>query len=318
MTSEAAQRQGRVGVRPGTGGERAGLLHGLFRSLRPHQWFKNIFLFAALVFAQRLTDVHAFLRALAGFGIFCALSSGVYLVNDIRDREQDRLHPRKRMRPIASGAVPVSLAAGLAAVLLAGGVACSVPLGTGFFLTAVAYAALSLGYCFGLKRVVILDVMVLASGYTLRAAAGAEAIPVSISNWLLICTSLLALFLGFCKRRQELTSLVDRGVSHRAVLAHYSEEFLDQMIAVVTASTVISYLLYSFSEEIAHKLHTDKLAMTAPFVLYGIFRYFYLVHLRGGGGHPARDLMGDPPLVVNFLLYAATVVMILYVLPPSP
>jgi 4-hydroxybenzoate polyprenyltransferase len=295
----------------------AGRLGGLFLSFRPQQWFKNVFVFAALVFAQRLRDAGSVGRATLGFVIFCALSSAVYLVNDIRDREQDRQHPEKSRRPIASGAVSPVLAGSVAASLIILALAAGALLGAGFSLVAAAYLTQALAYCFGLKRIVILDVMIVAAGYTLRAVAGAEAIDVAISNWLLICTSLLALFLGFCKRRQELTSLVDRGVSHRAVLARYSEQFLDQMIAVVTASTLISYLLYSFSGEIAQKLHTDKLALTTPFVLYGIFRYFYLVHLEGGGGHPARDLLGDRPLVVNFLLYAATVVIILYVLPPS-
>lgn len=297
---------------------RASLPVGLLRSLRPHQWFKNVFLFAALVFAQRLQDPVAVTLALAGFAVFCALSSSVYLVNDLLDVEQDRLHPRKRTRPIAAGVVPPALAWGLAAVLAGGSLAGAFSLGGGFFALALTYAALSFGYCFGLKRVVILDVMVLASGYTIRAAAGAEAIHVSISNWLLICTSLLALFLGFCKRRQELTSLQGKGIAHRAVLARYSEQFLDQMIAVVTAGTVISYLLYAFSDEVAEKLHTRHLALTVPFVLYGIFRYFYLVHMRGEGGHPTREFLGDRPLLVNFCLYVLTVVAILYVLPRTP
>ncbi len=302
----------------GIGGARpVSLPVGMFLSLRPHQWFKNVFLFAALVFAQRLGDNLALARALAGFGLFCALASGVYLINDIRDRNADRLHPKKCKRPIAAGVVSVPLASAMAVALLGGGLAGSFLLGLPFAATAAAYAALSLAYCFGIKRVVILDVMVLASGYTLRAVAGAEAIGVSISNWLLICTSLLALFLGFCKRRQELTHLEGKGVAHREVLARYSEQFLDQMIAVVTASTVISYLLYSFSDEVAAKLHTKRLALTAPFVLYGIFRYFYLVHMRGEGGHPTREFLGDRPLLVNFVLYAATVLVILYLLPPS-
>jgi 4-hydroxybenzoate polyprenyltransferase len=297
---------------------RSSFAAGLVRSLRPHQWFKNVFLFAALVFAQRLGDPAAVGLAVAGFVVFCALSSSVYLVNDIRDLEQDRLHPRKRSRPIAAGIVPVPAAGALAAALLAAGLGGAWLLGAGFFALALTYAALSLGYCFGLKHVVILDVMILASGYTIRAAAGAEAIHVSISNWLLMCTSLLALFLGFCKRRQELTSLEGKGVAHRAVLARYSEPFLDQMIAVVTAGTVISYLLYAFSEEVAGKLHTRHLALTVPFVLYGIFRYFYLVHMLGEGGHPTREFLGDRPLLVNFFLYALTVVGILYLLPRTP
>lgn len=288
---------------------------GLIRSLRPHQWTKNVFLFAAVVFAQRLDDLHAVLLATAGFGIFCALASAVYLTNDIVDRDQDRLHPIKRQRPIASGVVPVGLAATLAVTLTAVGLICATRLGSGFLITAVTYALFSFAYCFWLKRVVILDVMVLASGYALRAVGGAEAIGVEFSSWLLLCTSLLALFLGFCKRRQELTSLADGAAAHRAVLAGYSERFLDQMIAVVTASTVISYLLYAMSEEVAAKLHTRGLGLTVPFVLYGIFRYFYLVHMRGEGGRPSREVVGDTPLLINLLLYGITVLLILYFKP---
>ncbi len=289
---------------------------GLWLSLRPHQWFKNVFLFAALVFAKRLGDAAALGRAALGFILFCALSSAVYLVNDVRDREQDRVHPTKQRRPIASGQIAPSLAVAAAVILFAGALGGAVALGRGFFLTAAGYVVLSLAYCFGLKQVVIVDVMAVAALYTLRAVAGAEAITVDISNWLLICTSLLALFLGFCKRRQELTSLDERGVAHRAVLAHYTEDFLDQMIAVVTASTVMAYLLYVFSEDVAARLHTRRLALTAPFVLYGIFRYFYLVHVRGGGGHPARDLLADRAILVNLVLYGVVVVLILYALPP--
>jgi 4-hydroxybenzoate polyprenyltransferase len=285
---------------------------GLVRSLRPHQWLKNVFVFAALVFAQRLTDVEAVGRTVLAFVLFCMLSSAVYLVNDIVDRENDRLHPRKRFRPIASGQLPLPVAWMAAVVLLVGGLLGARVLGTAFLMTAVAYALLSFGYCFLFKRLVILDVMVLASGYALRAVAGAVAIPVSFSQWLLLCTSLLALFLGFCKRRQELTSLRDGAIAHRAVLAGYTAPFLDQMIAVVTAATLIAYIFYALSDEVAAKLGTSYLGLTVPFVLYGIFRYFYLVHVRGEGGSPAAEVMGDAPLLVNLVLYGLTVVAILY------
>lgn len=292
-------------------GPRLGLLSGSIRSLRPHQWTKNVFVFAALVFAERLWDTAAELRALAAFAIFCALASAVYLVNDITDRANDRLHPIKRQRPIASGVVPVPLAWGMAVALTALGLAGAYALDGGLLATALTYTVLSAAYCFWLKRVVILDVMILASGYALRAVAGAQAIDVSISSWLLLCSSLLALFLGFCKRRQELTSLADGAVAHRAVLAGYSERFLDQMIAVVTASTVISYMLYALSDEVAAKFHTRGLGLTVPFVLYGIFRYFYLVHMRGEGGRPSRELINDKPLMINMLLYGVAVLLIL-------
>lgn len=293
----------------------AGLALGIARSLRPHQWVKNVLLFAALIFAQRVFDSSAFLRAGLGFVGFCLLSSFVYLINDIVDRDADRQHPLKRLRPIASGLVPLPLALGMAVLLLGSGLVVAAGLGRGFFLTAVVYAAISLGYCFLFKKIVILDVMVLASGYALRAVAGAEAIDVAFSRWLLLCTSLLALFLGFCKRRQELTSLERDATRHRQVLAGYTEPFLDQMIAVVTASTVVAYTFYALSDEVAQKLGTPYLGLTVPFVLYGIFRYFYLVHVRGEGGRPARELVADRPLVINILLYGLTVFVLLYVVP---
>jgi 4-hydroxybenzoate polyprenyltransferase len=295
------------------------LLIGLIKSLRPHQWIKNVFLFAALIFAERFGDPHSITLALAGLAVFCALASAVYLVNDIMDRDNDRLHPIKQHRPIASGVVPLPAAWSIALLLTGGGLLAAWRLGEEFLIVSCTYAVLSYLYCFWLKRVVILDVMVLASGYPLRAVAGAAAIGVQFSSWLLICTSLLALFLGFCKRRQELVSLADGASAHRAVLAGYSERFLDQMIAVVTASTVISYMLYALSDEVAHKLHTHGLGLTVPFVLYGVFRYFYLVHMRGEGGRPSREVVADKPLLVNILLYSVSVVLILYFKPwPTP
>lgn len=291
------------------------VLSGVVRSLRPHQWVKNVILFAALLFSQRLVDLQAFSLALVGFFVFCVLSSFVYLINDIIDRDQDRLHPIKRDRPIASGLVSVRVAAALAALLLLAGSVGAAWLGRSFFLVSATYVVVSLAYCLALKRIVILDVMVLASGYALRAVAGAEAIDVEFSHWLLLCTSLLALFLGFCKRRQELTSLQSGAAAHRAVLAGYSVPFLDQMISVVTASTVLAYLLYAMSEDVAEKLGTPYLGLTTPFVLYGIFRYFYLVHMRGEGGHPSRELLGDRPLLINVALYGLTVFALLYVIP---
>ncbi len=292
-----------------------GTVKALARSLRPHQWPKNVFLFAALVFAHRLRDPFAVLEAAKGFAAFCMLASAVYLINDIMDREQDRLHPTKKNRPIASGLVPLWVAAVMGLLLLLGGFAISLSIGTTFVLVAATYSALSYAYCFGVKRFVILDVMVLASGYPLRAVAGAAAIDVEISHWLLLCTSLLALFLGFCKRRQELVSLRGDAESHRAVLSNYSVAFIDQMIAVVTASTVVCYAFYAFSDEVALKLGTQRLGLTVPFVLYGIFRYFYLVHMVGGGGSPSREVVRDKPFLVNGLLWGTMVILILYVWP---
>lgn len=289
-----------------------GRFTGLWRSLRPVQWVKNIFVFAALVFSRHLLDLRLFGLTLFAFAAFCAVSSAIYLVNDLVDRKEDRRHPLKKSRPIAAGIVPPAWAVGLALLLFGGGLSAGAWIGGWFLATLAAYCALSLAYCFGLKRIVILDVMVLAGGYTLRAVGGAAAIEVSISNWLLLCTSLLALFLGFCKRRSELTSLQENASAHRPVLAAYSEQFLDQMIAVVTASTAISYIFYALSPEVAQRVGTPHLGLTVPFVLYGIFRYFFVVHVRGGGGRPDRDVLGDPPLLANLFLYGLAVLALLY------
>ena len=283
------------------------------RALRPRHWAKNVFVFAPLVFALRLGEGDAVLRALAAFGIFCALSSAVYLVNDLADREQDRLHPKKRDRPIAAGEVSPGFAAGLAAVLGIGGLAASSPLGAPFAAVAAAYLVLNLAYSMGLKQVVILDVMIVAAGFLLRAGGGALAVGVEISHWLILCTGLLALFLGFVKRRQELGAAYGAGQPTRPILQEYTPEFLDQMISVVTASTVVCYSLYAFSPEVAEKLGTRHLGLTLPFVLFGIFRYLYLVHRRGQGENPTRLVFTDPPLVVNVALWGAAVLVVLYV-----
>ena len=295
-------------------GDSRGTVAGAIRSLRPHQWIKNVLVFAALVFSLKLLDVRALALAGAGFAAFCLLSSFVYLINDITDREQDWLHPIKRLRPIASGQLPVAVAATMAGALLVAGLGVAALLGQGFLVAALAYVATSFAYCFALKRIVILDVMVLALGYALRAIAGAEAIDVDFSSWLLLCTSLLALFLGFCKRRQELVSLEGDAVAHREVLAGYSVPFIDQMIGVVTASTVVAYIFYALSDDVAANLGTPYLGLTIPFVLFGIFRYLYLVHQRGEGDNPTLLVLRDLPLLGTIVLWGAMVVLALYVL----
>jgi len=285
---------------------------GLLRSMRPHQWTKNVFVFAALIFAQHLGRVEDVLRATAAFALFCALSGAVYIINDLVDREKDRAHARKRMRPIASGRVSPLAAQLFAAVLVIGSVGLAFALDTGFGVVAATYFAVNILYSFYLKRVVILDVMVIAFGFVLRAVAGAQVIHVPISSWLLLCTSLLALFLGFCKRRNELVTLRDGASDHRESLREYNVAFLDQMIAVVTASTVIAYALYAMSEEVHEKLHTRYLGLTVPFVLYGIFRYLYVLNMKGEGGSPSRVLLEDKPLLINVILWMTTCVLLLY------
>ena len=287
-------------------------------SLRPAQWTKNLIVFAGLMFGQRggapaFLDPQAIGQALAAFAIFCALSGVVYLINDVADREADRLHPLKRHRPIASGAVSPGLAIGTA-VVLDGGRArrglgcCARPSRSSPSPTSALLAA----YSGPLKHVVIIDVLTIAIGFVLRAAAGAVAIDVPINHWLLILTILLALFLALSKRRHELVLLADGATSHRPILEEYSPYLLDQMIAVVTASTLVSYVISTVSPETVQKFHTDYLGLTLVFPLYGIFRYLYLVHQKEGGGSPADMLLNDRPLLACVALWAMAVTLIIY------
>jgi 4-hydroxybenzoate polyprenyltransferase len=284
----------------------------LLASLRPEQWTKNLFVFAGVLFGGRLTDVAAIGRASAAFGIFCALSGVVYLLNDLVDREADQRHPLKRLRPIASGRLSTRTAATAAAAIGALAIAAAVVVSPAFASLAGAYLALLVAYSFALKHLVIIDALTIAAGFVLRAAAGAVAVSVPISQWLLVCTTLLALFLVLSKRRHELTLLTDGATTHRPILNEYSPHLLDQMIAVVTASTLVAYSVYATSMETAERLHTTRLGVTIPFVLYGIFRYLYLVHQRRAGGSPADLLLTDRPLLACVGLWALAVALILY------
>jgi 4-hydroxybenzoate polyprenyltransferase len=284
----------------------------LIVSVRPGEWTKNLFVFAGLLFGQRLTDPLAVRRAGLAFLIFCALAGVVYLVNDVADRDRDRQHPRKRNRPIASGALSVPTALGAAALLTACGLGAAWWLGRDFFAVAAGYLLLLVLYSGPLKHIVIIDVLTIAIGFVLRVAAGAVAIGVPISQWLLICTILLALFLGLSKRRHEIVLLADGAIGHRRILEEYSPYLLDQMIGVVTASTLMAYILYATSHETAEKFGTSLLGLTIPFPLYGIFRYLYLVHRKEGGGSPAELLLNDRPLLACVALWAVGVAVIIY------
>jgi 4-hydroxybenzoate polyprenyltransferase len=291
------------------------LPRALLVSLRPYQWIKNLVVLAALGFSKHLFDVRPLAQASLAFVIFCVLAGVVYLVNDITDVERDRLHPGKRSRPLASGALPVRVAQVAAVVLLLTALAASWTLGPNFLLCAAAYPALGLAYSLGLKHVVILDVLAVALGFVLRAVAGAYAIGVHFSAWLLVCTILLALFLALAKRRHELVTLDKDAAAHRQILAEYSPYLLDQMIAVVTASCLTAYAFYTLAPETVEKYRTERLALTIPFVIYGIFRYLYLVHQRDQGGSPGDVLLADRPLLVTVALWAATTVLIVYAAP---
>ena len=284
----------------------------LIYSLRPGQWTKNLFVFAALVFAERLGDAPSVIRTVTAFVVFCALSGTVYLVNDVLDREQDQRHPLKSRRPIASGALSSQVALAAATVLSLASLGVAFLLGLHFFAIAVAYLLLLSAYSTLLKHIVILDVLTIAIGFTLRAAAGAAAIAVPISHWLLVCTTLLALFIALSKRRHELTLLTESATHHRPILSDYTPYLLDQMISVVTASTLIAYAFYTISPETQAKFGTDLLSLTIPLPLYGIFRYLYLVHQREQGGSPAELVINDRPLLFCLALWALSVIVIIY------
>jgi len=284
----------------------------LIASLRPEQWTKNLFVFAGLLFGGRLLDGRSVVLAAATFAIFCALSGSVYLFNDIADRDADRAHPLKSARPIASGRLSARTAVIAAGFLGAGAIQAAMLIRPELGLVAGSYLILLLVYSAFLKHVVIVDVLTIAAGFVLRAVAGAVAVTVPISHWLLVCTTLLALFLALSKRRHELTLLAEGATDHRRILEEYSPYLLDQMVGVVTASTLVAYAIYATSPETAERLGTDRLGLTIPFVLYGIFRYLYLVHQRRGGGSPSALLLTDRPLLVCVALWAASVVLILY------
>ena len=284
----------------------------LILSLRPGQWTKNLLVFAGLLFGRRLLDPVAVGEALLAFVVFCALSGAVYLMNDVTDRETDRSHPLKALRPIASGALPVRTAVVAAIVLALAAVAASTLLDWWFTVVALAYVALQALYSGRLKHIVIIDVLTLAIGFVLRAVAGAVAVHVEISHWLLVCTVLLALFVALAKRRHEVVLLAGDAATHRPILGEYSPYLLDQMIAVVTASTLIAYIFYTVSPETQAKFGTPWLGLTIPFPLYGIFRYLYLVHRRAGGGSPSDLLLTDRPLLFCVALWAIAVAAIIY------
>jgi 4-hydroxybenzoate polyprenyltransferase len=287
-------------------------------SLRPHQWTKNLVVFAALGFSKHLFEPGPLARSTFAFALFCGLSGAVYLLNDLADLERDRRHPLKRLRPLASGVLRPRTAGIVAAVLAFACLGLAFTLGRPFAATAFVYLGLNLLYSFRLKEVVIVDVLSVSLGFVLRAVAGGVAIGAAISDWLLICTLLLALFLTLSKRRHELTSLNQEAPAHRKILAEYSPYLLDQMINVVTPTMLAAYAVYTTASETREKFQTDRLAWTIPFVLYGIFRYLYLVHQKEKGGSPSDVLLTDRPLLAAVALWAMAVVIIIYTAGGAP
>jgi len=288
------------------------IFSGVIRSLRLRQWAKNGVIFAALLFSRHVGDEGSVQRALYAFGIFCMLSSAVYLLNDVFDLKSDLLHPTKRFRPVAAGEVPPALAVAVGSGLGLGGLLLAYMLVPLFALIGAVYLGSNLLYSIWLKKIVIVDVMVISMGFVLRAVAGGLAIEVNVSAWLILCTILLSLFLALCKRRQEL-ALLEGAVEHRGILKEYSIAFLDQMITIVTSSTLIAYASYTLSPEVQQKLGTDRLYLTVPFVIYGVFRYLYLVHKKDMGGSPTEALFADRPLMIDILLWALAAGLILYI-----
>lgn len=284
----------------------------LLVSLRPQQWTKNLIIFAALIFGRRLDEPAAVVRTVEAFVVFCALSGVVYLVNDVVDRQADRLHPVKARRPIAAGDVAPGVAVAAAAVLAAGGLAAAFALGSSFGLVSAGYLALLGVYSAWLKRLVIVDVLTIAMGFVLRAVAGAVVVEVEIGHWLLVLTVMLALFVGFSKRRHELVSLAADAAGHRENLGRYSAPLLDQLIGITAAATLIVYAISTLSPETIEKFGSGQLGLTLPFPIYGVFRYLYLVYRKDGGGSPAEVLLTDWPLLLCVALWGLAVITIIY------
>jgi 4-hydroxybenzoate polyprenyltransferase len=300
---------------PPAGVSLLGTLRALAVSLRPHQWVKNALVFGGLIFSQSLFQLDKVVLSVEAFALFCLASSGVYLLNDLRDVEEDRKHSVKRLRPLAAGTISPTLVTAVMAVLLIVPAAAGFAVSVRFGQVLACYALLNIAYTFALKRLVLLDVMCVAVCFVLRAAGGCMAIDVHPSPWLIVCTLLLALVVGFGKRRHELLLLQGDAGSHRRSLEEYSPPLLDLLMGISAAAAIVCFALYTMAEETVARFGSRKLLLTTPFVTYGIFRYLYLVHRRRQGGDPAVLFVTDVPTLVNAVLWVLTVCLILYVYP---
>lgn len=303
-------------ILPNAGGtlaaKRRGLLGLWWKSMRPHQWVKNLFIFAPLLFGQKLGEPFAVGYAVLAFVVFSFLASGLYIVNDWMDAEEDRAHPEKKNRPIASGALSPATALIFAAGLFVAALSIGWMIGLTFFLVAALYLILTIAYSAVLKHMIVLDSMTIATGFVLRVVGGALAVGVVASHWLIVCAFVLALFLAFAKRRQELLTLNDNAARHRHVLGQYSVSYLGRVNNILIGAAIVCYALYTVAPETVEKFGTDALIYGTVFVIYGMFRYMALIEDAGNGGNPSKMLVRDKPLLVAVLGWAAYNAIVIY------
>lgn len=287
-------------------------LRGLLVEMRPQEWVKNLLVFAGVIFSGSLLELHDLWVSTLGFFVFCAASSGIYIFNDLCDIKSDRAHPIKSTRPLAAGELNLNLACISMVALFAAAAAGSLALSSRFALVIVVYLAACVAYSLQLKNVVILDVILIASGFVLRAISGAVLIDVTISEWLIICTSMVALLVGFGKRRHELMLLRSAASSHRKNLSEYSVRFLDSIMAICAGAALITYALYTRADETVARVGSQWMLVTIPFVVYGVFRYLFLIHQRNAGGDPVKILFRDRPTALNLLLWLIAASLVVY------
>lgn len=287
-------------------------LRGLLVEMRPSEWTKNLLVFSGVIFSRSLTDINNLWISLLGFAIFCAASSGVYLFNDLCDLQADREHPVKRNRPLASGAVNINFARVAMLVLFLTATLGSLALNRSFAFVVAIYLLTCIAYSLRLKDIVILDVILIASGFVLRAVSGAVLINVAPSEWLVLCTSMVALLIGFGKRRHEIVLLEENAQNHRRSLSDYSIEFLNSIMNICAAAAVVTYALYTRADETVARIGSNRMLITIPFVVYGVFRYLFLIYKRQAGGDPVQILLHDRPTLLNLLLWIVTVGLVIY------
>ncbi|MGA7751029.1 MAG: decaprenyl-phosphate phosphoribosyltransferase [Gallionella sp.] len=283
----------------------------LLRLMRPYQWVKNLFVFTGLLFGHAWHDPHLVIQTVIAFGAFCLVSSSIYTINDIVDLEQDKQHPKKFKRPLASGAVSIPAAAMLAVLLGLLGLVLAYNASPTVLVILVGYALMNVAYSLRLKHVVILDVFVIATGFMLRILAGTLGVGIPPSKWLLLCGLMVTLFLGFTKRRAEIIALNDEKTAHRKVLEHYSPVLLDKMIGITAAGLIMSYSLYTMNPDTIRIHNTPNLIYTVPFVMYGVFRYIYLLHHQSRGDDPSHDLVRDPHLFIVVGAWLITTILLI-------